>query len=38
VRTLFAVTPLARERKYTAGTFSFNAGTGRCADLRGLRL
>ncbi|MDD2976514.1 excinuclease ABC subunit UvrA [Aquabacterium sp.] len=35
VRTLFAVTPLARERKYTAGTFSFNAGTGRCATCGG---
>jgi len=35
VRTLFAVTPLAKERKYTAGTFSFNAGTGRCATCGG---
>jgi len=35
VRALFAVTPLARERKYTAGTFSFNAGTGRCATCGG---
>ncbi len=35
VRTIFAVTPLARERKYTAGTFSFNAGTGRCATCGG---
>jgi excinuclease ABC subunit A len=35
VRTLFAVTPLARERQYTAGTFSFNAGTGRCATCGG---
>lgn len=35
VRTLFALTPLARERKYTAGTFSFNAGTGRCATCGG---
>ena len=35
VRNLFAVTPLARERKYTAGTFSFNAGTGRCATCGG---
>ena len=26
VRTLFAVTPVSRERGYTAGTFSFNAG------------
>ncbi|RZL06951.1 MAG: excinuclease ABC subunit A, partial [Rubrivivax sp.] len=35
VRTLFAVTPLARERSYTAGTFSFNAGTGRCPTCGG---
>ena len=35
VRTLFATTPLARERKYTAGTFSFNAGTGRCPTCGG---
>ncbi|MGQ0597440.1 excinuclease ABC subunit UvrA [Aquabacterium sp.] len=35
VRTIFAVTPLARERQYTAGTFSFNAGTGRCATCGG---
>jgi excinuclease ABC subunit A len=30
IRELFARTPLARERKYTAGTFSFNSGNGRC--------
>jgi excinuclease ABC subunit A len=30
VRDLFAKLPQARERKYTAGTFSFNAGNGRC--------
>ncbi len=35
VRTIFAVTPLARERQYTAGTFSFNAGTGRCPTCGG---
>ncbi len=30
IRKLFADEPLARERGYTAATFSFNAGTGRC--------
>jgi excinuclease ABC subunit A len=30
IRDLFAKQPQARERKYTAGTFSFNAGNGRC--------
>src|SRR3982751_1207880 len=30
IRALFAKTPAARERGYTAGTFSFNSGNGRC--------
>jgi excinuclease ABC subunit A len=30
IRSLFAKLPQALERKYTAGTFSFNAGNGRC--------
>ena len=30
IRKRFAAAPLARERGYTPGTFSFNAGTGRC--------
>ncbi|HYL24478.1 MAG TPA: excinuclease ABC subunit UvrA, partial [Burkholderiales bacterium] len=30
IRDLFARTPAARERAYTAGTFSFNSGNGRC--------
>jgi excinuclease ABC subunit A len=30
IRKLFAAEPLAKERGYTAGTFSFNAGHGRC--------
>ncbi|UCE89406.1 MAG: excinuclease ABC subunit UvrA [Pseudomonadota bacterium] len=30
IRKVFAAEPLARERRYSAGTFSFNAGTGRC--------
>ena len=30
IRKLFAKLPSAVERKYTAGTFSFNAGNGRC--------
>ena len=30
IRNLFAKLPQALERKYTAGTFSFNAGNGRC--------
>jgi excinuclease ABC subunit A len=30
LRKIFADAPLARERSYTAGTFGFNAGDGRC--------
>src|SRR5580692_1763825 len=30
IRTRFAAEPEAKLRKYTAGTFSFNSGTGRC--------
>ncbi|HYQ98743.1 MAG TPA: excinuclease ABC subunit UvrA, partial [Casimicrobiaceae bacterium] len=30
IRKRFAAAPLARERGYTQGTFSFNAGNGRC--------
>jgi len=35
IRRLFAEEPLARERGYTAGTFSFNSGTGRCPTCAG---
>jgi len=35
IRKLFAKEPLAKERGYTAGTFSFNAGDGRCATCGG---
>ncbi len=30
IRGIFARQPLAKVRKYTAGTFSFNSGNGRC--------
>jgi len=30
IRELYARAPESRERKYTAGTFSFNSGNGRC--------
>ncbi|MDN3922486.1 excinuclease ABC subunit UvrA [Roseateles violae] len=35
IRKLFADAPLARERSYTAGYFSFNAGDGRCPTCGG---
>jgi excinuclease ABC subunit A len=35
IRALFAAEPLARERRYTAGTFSFNTGNGRCPACSG---
>ena len=35
LRKLFAELPLARERSYSAGTFSFNAGDGRCPTCGG---
>jgi len=35
LRKLFAEAPLARERSYTAGYFSFNAGDGRCPTCGG---
>ncbi|MEZ5657718.1 MAG: excinuclease ABC subunit UvrA [Burkholderiaceae bacterium] len=35
VRQRFAAPPASRERGFTAGTFSFNAGNGRCPTCRG---
>ena len=35
IRQRFAQTPLARERGYTAGVFSFNSGNGRCPTCGG---
>ena len=32
---LFAAEPLSKQRGYTAGTFSFNSGTGRCPTCAG---
>ena len=35
LRQRYAAEPLAKERGYTAGMFSFNAGTGRCPTCQG---
>lgn len=35
IRGIFADAPLARQRKYTAGTFSFNVAGGRCEECEG---
>ena len=35
IRKAFAAEPLSRERGYTAGTFSFNSGNGRCPTCGG---
>ncbi|MBI3802932.1 MAG: excinuclease ABC subunit UvrA [Nitrospirae bacterium] len=35
IRKAFAAEPLSRERGYTASTFSFNSGTGRCPTCAG---
>lgn len=35
IRKLFVAQPLAKERKYTTGTFSFNSGNGRCPTCGG---
>ncbi len=35
IRALFAQAPLAKERSYTQGTFSFNSGNGRCPTCGG---
>ena len=35
IRCIFADTPLARQRKYTPGTFSFNVEGGRCTGCEG---
>lgn len=35
IRNIFADTPLARQRRYTPGTFSFNVAGGRCENCEG---
>jgi excinuclease ABC subunit A len=35
IRKLFVQQPIAKERKYTPGTFSFNSGNGRCPTCSG---
>jgi excinuclease ABC subunit A len=35
IRKIFATQPLARERRYTPGTFSFNVAGGRCETCEG---
>jgi excinuclease ABC subunit A len=35
IRKIFAAEPLAQERGYTPGTFSFNSGSGRCPSCTG---
>jgi excinuclease ABC subunit A len=35
IRNIYAKEPLAKERRYTAGTFSFNSGNGRCPTCGG---
>jgi excinuclease ABC subunit A len=35
IRRLFAAEPVSRQRAYTAGTFSFNSGNGRCPTCSG---
>jgi excinuclease ABC subunit A len=35
IRKRFAAEPLAKERGYTSGTFSFNSGNGRCSTCGG---